>query len=160
MCRLIYSSLLCVVEKLVFYVEQKISSLTGETKRIASTQVTDYLNRQEPAQAAAAPQPSTTTSFLFSGVQSKPAAPAAPSVRQQLEQQLAVVSIYPLVGLTDEQIKSYLENVPVELNPLLWEQAKKANPNPKKLMPVAIVGFQGWLAVFPHSFCSSDHHYS
>jgi nuclear pore complex protein Nup54 len=62
-------------------------------------------------------------------------------VKKQLES-LGVESFYPLIGLTDEQIKSYLENPPNGINPILWEQAKKNNPNPKKLIPVQLNGFQ------------------
>ncbi|CAF0960309.1 unnamed protein product [Brachionus calyciflorus] len=43
---------------------------------------------------------------------------------------------------TDKTELNYLENPPVGLNPILWEQANKNNPNPKKLMPVQINGFQ------------------
>lgn len=63
-----------------------------------------------------------------------------PTIKQQLEQ-IGVTSCYPLVGMSDDEVKSYLENVPNGLNPVLWEQARKSNPNPKKLIPVQISGF-------------------
>ena len=52
------------------------------------------------------------------------------------------MSAYPLLGLTEDQIKKYLETPPLGFNPLLWDTAKKNNPNPKKLLPVQITGFQ------------------
>jgi nuclear pore complex protein Nup54 len=56
---------------------------------------------------------------------------------------MGVINCFPLVGMTDDEVKVYLDNVPNGLNPLLWDQAKKNNPNPKKLIPVQIMGFQG-----------------
>jgi nuclear pore complex protein Nup54 len=64
-----------------------------------------------------------------------------PGVKQQLDQ-LSVENVYPLLGFSDEQIKSYLETPPTGVNSLLWDTAKKNNPNTKKLIPVQINGFQ------------------
>lgn len=44
--------------------------------------------------------------------------------------------------MSDDEVKSYLDNLPLGVNPVLWDQAKKNNPNTKKLIPVQIVGFQ------------------
>lgn len=55
---------------------------------------------------------------------------------------MGVSSVYPLVGMSDEEVKTYLDNVPNGMNPVLWEQAKKSNPSSKKLIPVQITGFQ------------------
>lgn len=63
------------------------------------------------------------------------------TIKSQLDA-ISVVSAYPLLGLTDDQIKKYLDTPPLGFNPLLWDQAKKSNPNPKKLLPVQITGFQ------------------
>jgi nuclear pore complex protein Nup54 len=67
------------------------------------------------------------------------------SIKKQLEQ-INVISLYPLVGLNDDQIKQYLDMPPQSINPILWEQAKRNNPNAKKLLPVPIVGFKGTLS--------------
>ncbi len=64
------------------------------------------------------------------------------TIKKQLEQ-INVISVYPLVGFNDEQIRQYLDVPPQSVNPILWEQAKRNNPNPKKLLPVPIVGFKG-----------------
>ena len=64
-----------------------------------------------------------------------------PTVKQMLEQ-LSVVNFYPLIGMTDDQIKTYLDNPQSAIDQALWAQAKKNNPNPKKLLPIPIVGFQ------------------
>ena len=34
-----------------------------------------------------------------------------------------------------EQLESYLKNPPVGIDPLLWDQAKKDNPDPDQLIP-------------------------
>lgn len=106
----------------VFYVKQRVSQMSEQFNRVPSLKVFEHLNKQD------APS--------LGGLRT------TQTIKQQLEQ-LGVVNMYPLVGLTDEEIKNYLENPPVGLNPVLWEQANKNNPNTKKLMPVQISGFQG-----------------
>lgn len=101
-----------------------MSQLTDQTNRVASMMVYNHLNKQEVA------------NNVLMGLKT------TPSIKQQLEQ-MNVLNVFPLVGLTEEQLKSYLDTLPSGLNPLLWDQAKKNNPNPKKLMPVQIVGFKG-----------------
>ena len=111
--------------ELVFYVEQRVPN-TEQRNRVPSMLVFNHLNKQEAASGGAP----------FLG-QLKTTA----TVKQQLDQ-LNVLNCYPLVGLTDEQMKKYLDTPPLGFNPLLWEQAKKQNPNTKKLLPVQIIGFQ------------------
>ncbi len=106
----------------MFYVSQKTNQLAEQTTRIPSLTVFAHLNKQE------APK-------TLLGLNTQP------SVKQQLDQ-LSVENVYPLVGLSEEQIKSYLDTPPVGVNSLLWDTAKKNNPNPKKLIPVQINGFQ------------------
>ena len=64
------------------------------------------------------------------------------SVKKQLEN-LNVTNCYPLIGLSEEQIKKYLDTPPSGINPTFWDQAKRNNPNSKKLIPVVLCGFQG-----------------
>ena len=99
---------------------------TEQRNRVPSMLVFNHLNKQEAASGGAP----------FLG-QLKTTA----TIKQQLDQ-LNVLNCYPLVGLTDEQMKKYLDTPPLGFNPLLWEQAKKQNPNTKKLLPVQIIGFQ------------------
>ncbi len=84
--------------EVVFYVEQKQSTLTQETKRVSSVLVFNHLNKQEAGQ---------TTGSLLGGL----GANRAPTIKQQLEQ-INVTNFYPMVGLSDEQIKNYLDNPP------------------------------------------------
>lgn len=109
--------------ELVFYVEQRLNPMNEEKQRVASTLVSTHLNKQEQATASF----SLTTS-------------ATKSTKQQLEA-IGVQSCCPLVGLTEDQIKKYLDTPPLGFNPLLWDTAKKNNPDQKKLIPVPIVGF-------------------
>lgn len=109
--------------QVVFYINERVSPQSDQTRRVLSTLVYAHLSKPEPPSAI-----STLKTTL--------------TVKQQLEQ-ISVVNFYPLIGFTEEQIKSYLETPPAGLNPLLWEQAKKNNPNGKKLLPIQIIGFQG-----------------
>lgn len=111
--------------EVVFYVKQRVSQATEQTTRVQSMLVFNHLNKQE-----------APASSLLGGLKTNL------TIKQQLEQ-INVVNMYPLVGLTDEEVKKYLDNPPAGLNPILWDQAKKNNPNPKKLIPVQINGFQG-----------------
>ena len=60
---------------------------------------------------------------------------------KQLLEAAGVIDLYALVGLTEDQIKKYLDTPPVGFNPVLWDEAKKNNPNPKKLLPAQLTGF-------------------
>ena len=106
-----------------FYVIERAQ--TGQTRRIPSLDVYNFLNKQEA--------PASTIATLGTKV----------TIKDQLNQ-INVLSVYPLVQLNEEQIKEYLDKPPIGINPILWEQAKRNNPNPNKLIPVPIVGFQGF----------------
>lgn len=41
-----------------------------------------------------------------------------------------------------KDLEDYLSRVPDGIDPKLWEEAKQKNPDPKKFMPVPMVGFQ------------------
>lgn len=103
----------------IFYIIEK--SPSGQTRRIPSYDVFNYLNKQDPS-------PSLTTLKTTT------------SIKTQLES-IGIISVYPLVTFNEEQIKQYLDTPPVGLNPILWEQAKKNNPNSNKLLPIPIIGF-------------------
>lgn len=61
---------------------------------------------------------------------------------QQSLTNLFVESIIPLVSLTETQLKEYLDTPQRGIDPALWEQGKRENPDPKKFIPVVIIGFQ------------------
>lgn len=54
---------------------------------------------------------------------------------------MGVINIVPLVHPDDDQLKEYLDNPPKGIDPRMWAQAKKDNPNPSKFIPVPIIGF-------------------
>ncbi|RXG69446.1 Nuclear pore complex protein Nup54 [Armadillidium vulgare] len=57
-------------------------------------------------------------------------------------QNLFIENVTPLVSLSESQLKEYLENAPRGIDPMIWEQGKRANPDEKTLLPVPMVGFQ------------------
>ena len=96
--------------ELTFYVEQRMSPVNESLKsRVPAMQVFQHLNKQEG--------PATTTSssgFNLGGGLGSSAANSLSTkqtIKQQLEQ-IGVSSFYPLVGLSEEQIKSYLDKPP------------------------------------------------
>ncbi len=40
------------------------------------------------------------------------------------------------------QLRDYLDNPPQGIDPRLWRQAQLDNPDPKKLLPVPMIGFR------------------
>lgn len=44
--------------------------------------------------------------------------------------------------VSGKEVEDYLNRVPDGIDPKLWEEAKQKNPDPKKFMPVPLVGFQ------------------
>lgn len=112
--------------EVIFYVEQRVNQMTDEKNIVPSQTVFQHLSKAD------APAVSTG---MFNTLKT-----ATNTTKQQLES-IGVVNMYPLVGLSDEQVKKYLDTPPVGLNPSLWDLAKKNNPNPQKLLPVPITGF-------------------
>ncbi|XP_045101701.1 nucleoporin p54-like isoform X3 [Portunus trituberculatus] len=55
---------------------------------------------------------------------------------------LFVQEVLPLVNLTEAQLKEYLDTPQRGIDPALWEQGKRENPDPQKFFPVVKVGFQ------------------
>ncbi len=52
-------------------------------------------------------------------------------------------SFYPVVAPNKEQLQENLRVAPRGVPPETWEEAKKANPDPNKYMPVVVFGFDG-----------------
>ena len=72
-------------------------------------------------------------------------------------QNLCIESATPLVALTESQLKEYLEKPPRGLDPVLWAQGKRDNPDPKKYLPVSLVGFRELQARFKYVFTTHVH---
>ncbi|XP_063584801.1 nuclear pore complex protein Nup54-like isoform X7 [Penaeus indicus] len=66
---------------------------------------------------------------------------AAPTSAETVKN-LCIQDVIPLVSLTEKQMKEYLDTPQRGIDPALWEQAKRENPDPKKFFPVVKVGFQ------------------
>ncbi|XP_052894560.1 probable nucleoporin Nup54 isoform X1 [Anopheles moucheti] len=64
-----------------------------------------------------------------------------PMPKQQLAQ-LGIDSVVALVLPEEDQLKEYLDNPPKGIDPRMWEQAKIDNPDPKRFIPVPMIGFQ------------------
>ncbi|XP_055611331.1 probable nucleoporin Nup54 isoform X2 [Uranotaenia lowii] len=64
-----------------------------------------------------------------------------PTPKQQLST-LGVESVVALVLPEEDQLKEYLDNPPKGIDPRMWQQAKIDNPDPKRFIPVPMVGFQ------------------
>lgn len=62
------------------------------------------------------------------------------TIKAQLNS-LGVVNVLLKTSLSPSQLQQYLDNPPVGIDSLLWEQAKKDNPDPERLIPMAITGF-------------------
>ncbi|XP_063706602.1 probable nucleoporin Nup54 [Culicoides brevitarsis] len=60
--------------------------------------------------------------------------------KQQLTN-LGVENIFPFVLPDEDQLKEYLENPPKGIDRRMWNQAREDNPDPKKFIPVPMIGF-------------------
>ncbi|XP_043195038.1 nucleoporin p54-like isoform X2 [Amphibalanus amphitrite] len=65
---------------------------------------------------------------------------SAPAQRSQLAA-VALDQLHALVAPSAEQLQLYLDNPPAGIDKLIWEQAKKDNPDPKAMIPVPMIGF-------------------
>jgi len=63
-----------------------------------------------------------------------------PNIKTQL-QTYGIINILMKTSMSPAQLQQYLDNPPVGIDSLLWEQAKKDNPDPQRLIPMAITGF-------------------
>lgn len=57
-------------------------------------------------------------------------------------QHLGVILTIARTELSPAQIKQLLQNPPAGVDPVIWDQAKIDNPDPDRLIPVAMVGFK------------------
>ncbi|XP_071551863.1 nucleoporin p54 isoform X9 [Panulirus ornatus] len=63
-------------------------------------------------------------------------------INTQTLKNLCIQDVIPLLMLTETQLKEYLDTPQRGIDPALWEQGKRENPDPKKYFPVVKVGFQ------------------
>ncbi|RZF40093.1 hypothetical protein LSTR_LSTR002496 [Laodelphax striatellus] len=63
-----------------------------------------------------------------------------PMQKQQLST-MGADSVYPFMALDAEQLKEYLDTPPAGIDARLWKSAQLDNPDPDKLIPVPIIGF-------------------
>lgn len=76
--------------EVIFYVEQRVNQMTEEKNIVPSQTVFQHLNKADAPAAS---------SSLFNSLKT-----ATNTTKQQLES-IGVVNMYPLVGLSDDQIK-------------------------------------------------------
>ncbi|EDO41929.1 predicted protein [Nematostella vectensis] len=62
------------------------------------------------------------------------------NIKTQL-QTIGVTSVTAKSSIPPALLQQYLDNAPAGIDSLLWDQAKKDNPDPEKLLPVPIIGF-------------------
>lgn len=67
-----------------------------------------------------------------------------PQQYQQLNQILSnnLVQLIPLQEVSEKEVEEYLNRVPEGIDAKLWEEAKQNNPDPKKFIPIPLIGFQ------------------
>jgi len=53
-----------------------------------------------------------------------------------------VTNVYPKIGLSKSDLEDYLKKPPSGVDARLWKQAVADNPDPKKLIPVPLIGFK------------------
>jgi hypothetical protein len=63
-------------------------------------------------------------------------------IQPQLQQQLAVENVAVKADLSDKMLYDYLISPPQGMDPLLWVQAVKSNPDPNSRIPIQILGFK------------------
>lgn len=48
----------------------------------------------------------------------------------------------PMQDVSEKLVEEYLNKVPDGIDPKVWDQAKQNNPDPKKFVPIPLIGFQ------------------
>ncbi|XP_065059226.1 nuclear pore complex protein Nup54-like isoform X2 [Rhopilema esculentum] len=71
---------------------------------------------------------------------------------------LGAESMLPKTSLSESQLESFLENPPLGIDPIIWEQAKKDNPLPKRLIPVPLIGFSELVNRLKHQEHEAEQH--
>lgn len=67
---------------------------------------------------------------------------------------MGVEQIIAMVLPDEDLLKEYLDTPPKGIDPRMWKQAKQDNPDPKKFIPVPIVGFSE--VSICHGYCWSE----
>jgi len=79
------------------------------------------------------------------------------NIKAQLTQ-LGVENMVAKTTLSESQLKQFLDTPPLGIDAILWEQAKKDNPDPKNLIPVPIMGFNELLTRLKHQQYQNTQH--
>lgn len=66
--------------------------------------------------------------------------------RRLLEQQLQCQRVVPRLGASKEELKGYLKNPPFGFDPTDWAHAVSDNPDPERLVPHPVRGFDELIA--------------
>jgi len=72
--------------------------------------------------------------------------------------QLGVENMVAKTALSESQLKQFLDTPPIGVDTILWEQAKKDNPDPKNLIPVPMMGYNELLTRLKHQQDQSTQH--
>lgn len=80
------------------------------------------------------------------------------NMRQQLEQQLAMETCVARVAMSSQQINRLLSQPPAGIDPVVWEQAKIDNPDPKSLITVPMLGFDQLKSRLEHQQIMAKQH--
>lgn len=54
---------------------------------------------------------------------------------------MGIEDVIAVIAPDEDQLKEYLDKSPKGIDPRMWNQAKKDNPDPKVFIPVPIIGF-------------------
>lgn len=79
------------------------------------------------------------------------------NIKTQLNQ-LGVEDMIAKTLLSASQLKQFLDTPPLGIDSILWEQAKKDNPDPKNLIPVPMMGFKELLTRLNHQQYQNTQH--
>eukprot|EP00794_Sanderia_malayensis_P007092 gene7092-7893_t len=71
---------------------------------------------------------------------------------------LGTENMIPKTTFGESQLEAFLENPPLGIDSIIWEQAKKDNPLPEKLIPVPMIGFSELLNRLKHQQHEADQH--
>lgn len=71
---------------------------------------------------------------------------------------LGVENMIAKTALTESQLSQFLDSPPLGIDAILWEQAKKDNPDQKRLIPVPMMGFTELLNRLQHQQYQSTQH--
>uniref|UniRef100_A0A336MVN6 CSON006929 protein n=1 Tax=Culicoides sonorensis TaxID=179676 RepID=A0A336MVN6_CULSO len=117
----------------VFGNKPNLSIFVDSTKPLSETkaQLIFYVEEKSPSNETRKIPAQEVYNFINSQNMSK----------QQLTN-LGVDNIFPFVAPDEDQLKEYLENPPKGIDRRMWTQAKEDNPDPKKFIPVPMIGFQ------------------